>query len=156
MSNKIILWVQSPKADNKSLLSYNGKRYSVKDKEYQTYFSQVSIHDKYSKIGEIGDTVVFHGRLEDGNSYIIYSNFNEEDEIGRKIGYMARIDLTNSKSDVEDIKAVLDKEADLYGYTISSQPFDIIRALLKKKKVTKIIISIIVFLIVLIELLSNI
>ena len=97
MKHSIILWVQSPEANNQSILSSNGKLIPLDSEEFQQRFNEVVVHDKYKRLVATDDSSVFQAKTKNELiSYIVYSNYKEEDVVGRKIGYMARVDMPQS------------------------------------------------------------
>ena len=81
MEYSIILWIQSPKEDNQSILSYNGRLIPQSSKDYQQYFNKVVVHNqKYKKLVVIEDSSVFQAGTKNKRiSYIVYSNFKEKE-----------------------------------------------------------------------------
>ena len=87
MKHSIILWVQSPEANNQSILSSNGKLIPLDSEEFQQRFNEVVVHDKYKRLVATDDSSVFQAKTKNELiSYIVYSNYKEEDVVGRDIG----------------------------------------------------------------------
>lgn len=144
MKSKTILWIQSPRDDNKSILSYNGKRVPNTAKDYQIHFDEVASHENYRKLGSEGNMSLFCAKTQCGLlSFITYSNYEEKDVVGRKIAFLFRVDV-QGKFSIKDLESLLNKESLKYGYHVSSNPFDILRRELKKKIIKYIIGSIVV------------
>lgn len=152
MEYSIILWIQSSEANNRSILSSNGKLIPLSSEQFQQRFNEVVVHDKYKKLFAIDDFSVFRAKTKNGLiSYIVYSNYNEEDVVGRKIGYMARVDVPQSEG-LKYVKEAIVRESALYSYTIEQQPFVLLKEWVKKKR-RKNIISVVLSLIILAVLL---
>lgn len=150
MEYSIILWIQSPKEDNQSILSCNGRLIPQSSKNYQQYFNNVVVHNqKYKKLVVIEDSSVFQAETKNKQiSYIVYSNFKEKDAVGRKIGYMARVDLPKCMK-LQDIKEIIEKEAKMYGYTIELQPYVQLMKRSKKKRTKEMVVMTVSSLIIL-------
>ena len=152
MKSSIILWVQSPEANNQSILSSNGKLIPLDSEEFQQRFNEVVMHDKYKRLFATDDFSVFQAKTKNELiSYIVYSNYKEEDVVGRKIGYMARVDMPQSAGlqyvkeaieieyvkeaiEIEYVKEAIERESALYNYTIEQQPYVSLEEYLKKKR----------------------
>ena len=140
MKHSIILWVQSPEANNQSILSSNGKLIPLDSEEFQQRFNEVVVHDKYKRLVATDDSSVFQAKTKNELiSYIVYSNYKEEDVVGRKIGYMARVDMPQSAGlqhvkEAEYVKEAIERESALYNYTIEQQPYVLLGEYLKKKR----------------------
>ncbi|MFW5495154.1 MAG: hypothetical protein ACOCN9_04015 [Prevotella sp.] len=138
MKHSIILWVQSPEANNQSILSSNGKLIPLDSEEFQQRFNEVVVHDKYKRLVSTDDSSVFQAKTKNELiSYIVYSNYKEEDVVGRKIGYMARVDMPQSaglQHVAEYVKEAIERESALYNYTIEQQPYVLLEEYLKKKR----------------------
>lgn len=134
MKSSIILWVQSPEANNQSILSSNGKLIPLDSEEFQQRFNEVVMHDKYKRLFATDDFSVFQAKTKNELiSYIVYSNYKEEDVVGRKIGYMARVDMPQSAG-LQYVKEAIERESALYNYTIEQQPYVSLEEYLKKKR----------------------
>lgn len=143
MKSSIILWVQSPEANNQSILSSNGKLIPLDSEEFQQRFNEVVVHDKYKRLFATDDFSVFQAKTKNELiSYIVYSNYKEEDVVGRKIGYMARVDMPQSAGlqyvkeaiEIEYVKEAIERESALYNYTIEQQPYVSLEEYFKKKR----------------------
>ena len=134
MKYSITLWIQSPEANNQSILSFNRQLIPLSSEQYQQRFNEIAVHDKYKKLFAIDDFSVFRGKTKNGLiSYIVYSNYKEEDVVGRKIGYMARVDVPQSAG-LQYVKEAIERESALYNYTIEQQPYVSLEECLKKKR----------------------
>lgn len=143
MKSSIILWVQSPEANNQSILSSNGKLIPLDSEEFQQRFNEVVVHDKYKRLFATDDFSVFQAKTKNELiSYIVYSNYKEEDVVGRKIGYMARVDMPQNAGlqyvkeaiEIEYVKEAIERESALYNYTIEQQPYVSLEEYLKKRE----------------------
>lgn len=73
MEYSIILWIQSPKEDNQSILSYNGRLIPQSSKDYQQYFNNVVVHNqKYKKLVVIEDSSVFQAGTKTNEYRILF------------------------------------------------------------------------------------
>lgn len=148
MFMKTLLWIQSKNNSEKNILSCNGERIAEEDSRYQKLFD-VLASPQHKPAIENGNFSFYQKHLRKQTEYIIYSNFNELDDINRQVAYMAGI-VADSFDEAEK---ALENEAKLYGYTCRNTDIECIKKYLAKPKIAKIlsVIGLILFIILLIK-----
>ena len=88
MKNRVIGWVQGESTDTPSVIFYNDKLISPSEKSYSELYRELVDTKAYSKIYDVEDLVLYKNL---GNDYLIYSNFIEQDVVGRRIAFMCKV-----------------------------------------------------------------
>ncbi len=111
-NNLIVLWIQSKNSMDKDILSVNGKRqYRCSDEDYDQYVSMaLSVKKEYKLLKRKNNFSIYK---ISNNTYQILSNFNEVDDVGRRVCFMSYIQTNN------DVLTLLQQEAKLYSYTLN-------------------------------------
>lgn len=133
MKSTIILWIQSKCAKDSDILSVDGIRIENTSKKFDNYASMALDVKREYQLLKKGNNLSIYKISK--NTYLIFSNFNEVDEVDRKIGFMSYI-----KTD-KDPLALLQKEAQLYGYTLDDNDKKLIDSYTKQKN--KVLVSLI-------------
>jgi|GEM_PF-2631814 len=152
--NNSLLWIQGKSVNEENIMLLNGQRISKNDDNYLDLYDKLVYKDYYKKVLTDGDNFVVYRGTKYTNKvqskfYIIHSNYHQVDVIGRRVGFMARIE------NVENLSEAVDKlieESKVYGYSCEASEIQ----LMKKKenaidynKLIILIISIIIILFIL-------
>jgi hypothetical protein len=111
---KTSLWIQGKSVHEEDIISENGQRVPSKE-DCQNIYDRLVNKDMFTLLIK-EDNLEFYHRKE-GKQFLIYSNFKETDEVGRRIAYMALIE------GAENCKEAIDKliaDVHHYGYTLRS------------------------------------
>ena len=110
-NNFIILWIQSKNTIDQDILSVNGTRLDRNSSEdYDKFVSMaLSVKKEYKLLKRKNNFSIYKIA---NNTYQILSNFNEIDDVGRRVCFMSYIQTDGN------VLTILQQEAKLYGYTL--------------------------------------
>lgn len=133
----IILWIQSKTSNGNDILSVNGKQIDRDSKEYDDCAAKALCVSNENILLKQCDNLSIYRVSK--NSYQIFSNFNELDEVGRRVCFMSYIQ-TNKNS-----LALLLKEASIYNYSLDDKDKGLILGCTNSHKIILLLVMTIVF-----------
>lgn len=150
MNTDVILWQQASSAFETGILSHNGKQLAKEDLEYADILDQVIITDfSFCKILLQNDVLqIFQDEEE---TIYILSNFEEKDENGRRIAFVAKICADSRKEAI----SAFQKELSFCNKHISETELGMIKVTLYRKIIALILGTILAVAILLIVLITK-
>lgn len=144
----ITLWIQNAPETYQTILSFNGIALQAGSSKYIKYFEKLTSEDlhKYTELTSTVKRLIVRkglGIKQNFDSTYLSGHFVQTDKSDRQICYRALI--IDAKSN-EEVCSLLEKEAQLYGCSISEKD----KLALKKKSNNSALIIILIILVILI------
>lgn len=137
-NTEIILWVQGKSVNEDNILSHNGSRISKNDEEYMPLFEKIDNKVGYKALKTDGNINIYQQKdrlFSKPSSYIIHSNYQEKDVVGRELGFMSYIGYNNPEDRrIEEVIQALIRESKRYGYNCKESDIEKIKQAIKNNQ----------------------